>query len=540
MPVHITEDRLVGGLALAETLRHGRPIVEPGVLARADGGLVVCATAERMPIATASVVCATLDSGEIVVERDGLSVRSTARIALVLLDEGSDGESVPASLRDRVALDVDLDALPILSSGEVADLLNGPALEAESLRPAVMAARGRMVSTTIGGAALDALSEGCVELGIGSLRAPVLAAHVATLHAALEGRGTVEADDLSFAARLVLASRATRGAVETRQHEEGPPEPPSAPESENDSRDPDESPQEGAIPTDVVVEAASSAIGTGLLDGLRPTATRSSRSVGGRHGSERIATTGGRPAGVRPARGDAGERINVVETLRAAAPWQRMRGRDDARVRVHGCDLRVNRRIERTETTVIFCVDVSGSSATQRLAEAKGAIETILRDCYARRDQVAVVAFRRSEASLALPPTRSLVRARRCLAGIVGGGATPLAHGLDEGLAVALDARRRGRAPLLVVMTDGRANVGLDGRTGGEAGVRDAHRSARAIREQHIPTLLVDTSPRPRDVARMLAKELGATYVPLPHAGSERIPMALDSMRASRRGELRV
>jgi magnesium chelatase subunit D len=207
MPVHITEDRLVGGLALAETLRHGRPIVEPGVLARADGGLVVCATAERMPIATASVVCATLDSGEIVVERDGLSVRSTARIALVLLDEGSDGESVPASLRDRVALDVDLDALPILSSGEVADLLNGPALEAESLRPAVMAARGRMVSTTIGGAALDALSEGCVELGIGSLRAPVLAAHVATLHAALEGRGTVEADDLSFAARLGSTKR---------------------------------------------------------------------------------------------------------------------------------------------------------------------------------------------------------------------------------------------------------------------------------------------------------------------------------------------
>ena len=106
-------------------------------------------------------------------------------------------------------------------------------------------------------------------------------------------------------------------------------------------------------------------------------------------------------------------------------------------------------------------MDASGSSALHRLAEAKGAIELLLASCYVRRDRVALVAFRGQSAELLLPPTRSLVRAKRSLASLPGGGGTPLAAGIDVSLLLADAVQRRGGTPTIVLLTDGRANVCL-------------------------------------------------------------------------------
>jgi magnesium chelatase subunit D len=118
------------------------------------------------------------------------------------------------------------------------------------------------------------------------------------------------------------------------------------------------------------------------------------------------------------------------------------------RVLVRRDDFRVQRLRERRETTTVFVVDASGSAALHRLAEAKGAIELLLAECYVRRDRVALIAFRgrpgAAGAELLLPPTRSLVRAKRSLADLPGGGGTPLAHGLDAARALAEDVSRRG------------------------------------------------------------------------------------------------
>ena len=126
-------------------------------------------------------------------------------------------------------------------------------------------------------------------------------------------------------------------------------------------------------------------------------------------------------------------------------------------------DFRVARIKQRNEATAIFAVDASGSTAFQRLAEAKGAVETILAECYVRRDKVALVAFRGKKAELLLPPTRSLERAKRALAGLPGGGGTPLASGLDEAFALAVQVRRAGGNPIVILLTDGRGNVTRDG-----------------------------------------------------------------------------
>jgi magnesium chelatase subunit D len=210
-----------------------------------------------------------------------------------------------------------------------------------------------------------------------------------------------------------------------------------------------------------------------------------------------------------------------VETLRAAAPWQRLRRGDGAsparRVEIRRGDFRLVRFRQQTGTTTLFVVDASGSTALNRLAEAKGAVELLLAECYARRDQVALLAFRGRGAELLLPPTNSLVRAKRSLAALPGGGGTPLASGLDAALAAADAERRRGRAPTLVLLTDGRANVARDGTAGDRARAEDdALAAARLARAAGVTAVLVDTAPRPRPFARQLAAEMGARYLPLP------------------------
>jgi magnesium chelatase subunit D len=241
----------------------------------------------------------------------------------------------------------------------------------------------------------------------------------------------------------------------------------------------------------------------------------------------------GRPAGTRRGEPRGGARLNLIETLRAAAPWQTLR-REAApgprRIHVHADDMRVNRLQQRTATATLFVVDASGSSALHRLNEAKGAINLLLADCYVRRDQVGVISFRGSTAELLLPPTRSLVRARRSLAALPGGGGTPLAAALEAALRVSGQVLRAGATPIVVLLTDGRANVARNGDRGRERAEQDALLMARHLRAARVTSLVVDTSRRPAPQAQRLAAEMGATYRALPQAGSAELSAAVKAL----------
>jgi magnesium chelatase subunit D len=228
--------------------------------------------------------------------------------------------------------------------------------------------------------------------------------------------------------------------------------------------------------------------------------------------------THGRRIGARPGDPRQGARLDVVETLRAAAPWQRLRTRRAGRLAVRRDDFRIQRLLHRTGSTVIIAVDASGSSALQRLGEAKGAVELLLTESYVRRDRVALISFRGTKAELILPPTRSLARARRTLAGLPGGGGTPLAAAITEGerLARQVARERTGGSTLFVVLSDARANVGLDGAGGRPKAEADAEQAAKSLRLAGIPSVFIDTSPRPSPFAARLARTMGSTYVPLP------------------------
>jgi magnesium chelatase subunit D len=140
---------------------------------------------------------------------------------------------------------------------------------------------------------------------------------------------------------------------------------------------------------------------------------------------------------------------------------------------------------------------------------------------------VALIAFRGQGADLMLPPTRSLVRAKRSLAALPGGGGTPLAAGIDALLLLASAERRRGHTPVAVLLTDGRGNIARDGATGRAAGEADALTAARGFRLAGLSAVLIDTSPRPQPAAAQLAEAMGARYLALPHADARAVSAAV-------------
>ncbi len=498
IPVAVTDDRLLGGLDLAATLGAGRRVAEAGLLARADGGVVIVAMAERMEPGVASRMAAAMDTGCINAERDGVSRQDVSRFGVIALDEGID-EAPPATLTDRLAFQLAMD---------------GPAAEAVDA-DMVAAARARLIAVRPGAGDVEALVVGCAQLGIASLRAPLLALRAACASAALAGREIVAEEDLHLAARLVLAPRATMVPGD-------PEEPPPPPEGEREQQD--EKPT-GQL-ADTVLEAARAALPADLLAGLARGASLRARA-GGAAGGPRKNAQRGRTIGVTPGDPKGGARLHVLATLRAAAPWQKLRGASAGRIAVRRGDFRLRRFHQSTRTTTIFVVDASGSAAVHRLAEAKGAVELLLAECYVRRDRVALLSMRGSGAEILLPPTSSLARAKKSLAGMPGGGGTPLAAGFVAALALADGVKRGGQTPVAVFMTDGRPNIALNGAQGRAGAEADALTTARAWRAAGHAALLVDMSVRPHPFARSVADAAAATYLPLPNASSGTLQKAV-------------
>jgi magnesium chelatase subunit D len=514
LPAGAPMGRLVGGLDLSATLAAGRPVLEHGLLAQADGGVVTVAMAERLDTGAAMLICAALDSGCVRVARDGLSATDPARFAVIALDEGEDAdEHVDAALADRLAFQVELDGLRV---ADFEDLDGGND---------VRSANADSAAVRVDDAALEALCGATLALGIASSRAGTLAMKAARAAAALAGRAGVVEDDLVLAARLVLAPRATQVPTPPEAAEPEPPPPeqedPSAPEDP-----PPDAMQTGPL-EDRVLEAVAAALPPGLLaqHETRDAPSTPSRALG-RAGARRRSLQRGRRIGVRPGDPRHGARLDLVETLRAAAPWQRLRataGQAGGRIAVRTGDFRVARFEARRETTTFFVVDASGSAALHRLAEAKGAVELLLAESYARRDRVALIVFRGRAAEVVLPPTRALVRARRTLAGLPGGGGTPLAAGIELATREAITASRSGATPVVVFLTDGQANIARDGAPGRPQAEADALAAARVLRATGVNALMIDISPRGHAQSLAVASAMGARHVALPYADARHL-----------------
>ncbi len=533
VPAGVDRSRLTGGLDLGATLAAGRPVEQKGLLTDADGGLLILAMAERIDREIAAIVEAAQDTG--------MSAGAPALFGIVALDEGVDAEEAPPpSLCDRLGIVADLEGITVADLTAEADFEDAAAIRQ---------ARARLPAVAVADDAVAALVELGERFGIASLRAVSAALRVARASAALRGSTIVSEEDLTIAARLVLLPRATEvpAQPETAEPPPPPPEQAEAPPEEASSETPQDGPSEPETSEDEaghaeqqadrLVEAVRTSLPPDMLARLVDRAKGAARAGSRGAGSGGAARTRGRPAGLRARRPRNGERLALLATLRAAVPHQPFRRREAVAgapaIHVRLEDFRTVRRRIRRRSTTIFVVDASGSAALHRLGEAKGAVELMLAECYVRRDEVALVAFRGHGADVLLPPTRSLARAKRALGVLPGGGGTPLAAGLEEARRVAEQVRKKGNAARVVLLTDGQANVGKAGATGRAEAKSDALDAAAGFRVDGIAAVLIDTSPRPQQSAREIAAAMDARYMALPQADAARMVRALGSFETA-------
>ena len=496
----VDDATLYGGVDLSATLAQGHLVRAAGLLA--TPAALILTMAERCPAGLAARLARVLDD---------------PGFCLVALDEGAEpDEALAPALADRLALFLDLDGIAAADTFPL------------DLPPQVLdEARARLAQVQFAPKAVETLTRLAAAMGIASLRAPLLTLATARALAAWRDEAVVSDDTLRHAAELTLAHRGTL--PETAEPEPAPPPPPEP--DQPDAAEPQSRQTTDTPPDELLLDAIRAALPPDLLARLAVArATRAAKGSGG-SGDARKGNHRGRPLPPRPGTPGSGKRIDLVSTLRAAAPWQPLRRKtalnDKPGLHIRQSDLRLKRYVETSDRVLIFTVDASGSSALARLAEAKGAVELLLAQAYARRDHVALIAFRGQSAELLLPPTRSLVQTKRRLAGLPGGGGTPLAAGLQLALLTALQTRARGMTPTIALLTDGRGNVALDGSPNRAQAEADSHKLALGLRNSRVPTLVIDIATRPQAPLRDLAARLDAPYLPLPRADAQRLSAVL-------------
>lgn len=524
LPLGADDEALAGGLDVDATLRLGRRTLRPGLLTRAHDGVLALDGLNLLPEAAANTLLGTLEDGELRVEREGLSLRTPARFRMVAAWDPAEGPP-RAHLLDRIGL-----VVPMPSIGQAAarseivrrhfapDHANWRD-ELDLLRSLLDAARAALPEVRISAAQQRELSRAALALGVPGHRADVFAVMAARAAAALGLREDVEREDLELAMRLVLLPRATqRPAPPADAPPEDAPAQPS-PEEGASSETSDDTPRELE---DEVLQAVAVDL-PDVLDTLPFAASR--RAAAGSRGS--TVATRGRQVGHRPTESPRGQRIDVLATLRTAARWQRLRPRGRRAVEIRASDLRIRRYRSKAGALFLFAVDTSGSMALNRMREAKGAIHALLAQAYVNRDRVALMSFRGSDAELLLPPTGSVELLRRAVDQLPTGGGTPVAAALLGALQVAEQARRRGlQNVVLVLLTDGRANVGVRSpRSGVDAELREV---AAGIARAGLHCLVVDTQRNftSQGSAARLAQWLGGKYLYLPGAGGAAIAAA--------------
>jgi magnesium chelatase subunit D len=490
LPVGASTDRLAGTLDIEKALSEGRKAFEPGLLAAAHRGILYVDEVNLLSDYLVDLLLDVAAMGVNHVEREGVSVRHPSRFILVGTMNPEEGELRP-QLLDRFGVTVEVSGSPDpaqrvevvrrrLRYETAPEEFTREWSNADAkLAASVESARLRLPGVNLDEDILFRISTLCAELGVDGLRGDLVTAKAARTLAAWDARDEVVLDDVKRAAMLALSHRRRRGPFE---------QPGIDPEElENalseDRPDPPEGPDGGTIPpaTSEGDGEVSSSVRDPEPSEARTGAGERSHTASQPFDPVRLEAPGkgkGEPLGRRSrVSGETGhpvaDRENggrprdvaLAATVRAAAPHQRARGREGPGIEVRHHDLRQNVREGREGNLILFLVDASGSmAARKRMSAVKGAVLSLLNDAYQRRDKVALISFRGEEASILLPPTSSVALAAPRLEDLPTGGRTPLAAGIEKAAEVLKreELRDRGRRPLLVLLTDGRATAGPD------------------------------------------------------------------------------
>ena len=570
LPVGATEDRLVGSLDIEQAIKSGAKSFEPGLIAAAHRGILYIDEVNLLNDHLVDVLLDAAAMGRNYVEREGISVSHAAQFILVGTMNPEEGDLRP-QLLDRFGLAVEVEGA--LASEERREVVRRriefeaePHQFVQQWQEAEQAERERLLRSQellgqvrVGDEILELITDICYEYQVDGMRGDIVMYKTASTIAAYEGRTQVSVEDVREAAQMALLHRQRRQPFQQphlvteqldsmldefqnrTQNREPHDQDSSSTEDGGDDSDPPELDQaESDQPEPETESGPESQFDSGPGEQwfetgdpysvrsfqVQPPDRRARRSTG-RRATTVSDSSVGRYTSARIPLGRVGD-LALDATLRVAAPYQQSRraALEESTAPtpapaflIEPWDLREKVRETQTGTLILFLVDASGSMGAQRrMVAVKGAVLSLLLDAYQRRDRVALISFRGTRADLLLPPTGSVELAQLYLQDLPTGGRTPLGRGLYAALEVLETERLKDREslPLLVLLSDGRANVSMAGGNAGDA-AEETRAMAALVEEKKIQSVVIDTELDfiKLGLARQVAEAMGARYLKL-------------------------
>ncbi|WP_159475796.1 magnesium chelatase subunit D family protein [Dyadobacter sp. 3J3] len=552
LPLGATEDRVLGSLDLEGILSEKKKRLQPGLLANAHRGILYIDEANLLPDHLVDVLLDVAAMGVNTIQRDGLSESHPAKFTLIGTMNPEEGNLRPQFL-DRFGLMVDVEApRDVAERTEVVrrriHFENNPEAFAtqwasgqKELQDKVRAAQQLLPTVILPDGLLTLISQLCTELNVTSLRADIVMYKTAITLAALDKRTMVTADDVRQAAELALMHRQRKKPFEgnskgdnrldelmqqEKPEQKDQPQQQDQPQSEVEEKQEIESAlpeeknsnnqglpspkQEQIFGITPQKEASNFKVDLNPVSHQMPEGRRS-HAIHTNRGSELRAIPDQSPTD-----------ISMMATVQSAL----IRDQDDFQITRN--DLHQKVRKGKTGNLILFVVDASGSmAASSRMEAVKGSVLSLLTDAYQRRDMVGVISFRGVEAQLLLEPTYSVEQAEQAMQNLPTGGRTPLPHALQLAMQVINKLNPdKDLKPLLVILSDGKANVPLPG--GGDAWQQTLQLSGQLF-QSNIPALVLDTE---NDYLRFgraaeMAKAMGAECLSLEELSSENITVTI-------------
>lgn len=558
IPISITEDRLFGSIDAEEAIRSGHKKLLPGLIDEADKGIIYIDDVNLLRDDLLSAVLNIREAGGYRLERDGLSEqRDTAFTVLAVMNPESG--TLSSSSLDRFGLFAQAD--PSYDDETRLEIIrrvldfekDGIAFrakwqeETDALKKKIKDARAALSKVEVSAAMIQLAAVYTLKAHVAGHRADIYLIEAARAEAALEGRKYVLPKDLEKAAEFVLPHRMRKAEEQQAQPSEEMPQ--EQPEEDNkpQQEEAQQTPQDNefshppeAQPPQINTEDADDSSHEQNQDNaqmsnprgqsreriddadlhvnlppmwIEPSKDRKPKKGSGKRSLTMTDLMQGRYVRAEIPKAKTSD-IAFDATLRAAAPYQKARPSNGCAVVIRKDDLRSKVREKRTGNIFLFVVDASGSmGARERMKTVKGVIFKILLDAYQKRDRVGMVAFRKNQAEVLLPVTRSVDFAQKKLATMPTGGKTPLAKGLlkAEDVLDMLYRQDANQDPVMILITDGRATSSLNK---GTNPVTDALEEAKRIGRRNIPVAVIDTESGfiKLGLAKKLAKAMGASY----------------------------
>ena len=546
LPLSVTEDRLIGSVDLEQTMKTGKAVYLPGILAEADGQILYVDEVNLLQYHLTDIVLTAHGSKENRVEREGISAVSDCRFLLVGTMNPEEGqlrqhfldqfglcvvigaENKPeqrlAIVKARMAFEDDPKAFARSFAPFEQELRKKIEVAAELL-PAITATEANrlyMVSK-------------CLEAEVQGHRADLTLEETARAVAAWNGHNEITKEDIDEAAPYVLLHR--------RRNTQQPPEEEPQEQDSREQNDPSDAPPPDRRDSDGPPPQSppqgrgrdqNFAMGKSFkVSDFGHSASRQTHKGFGKRTTAKSAGKMGRY--VYSVQQNLTGDLALDATIRAAAPYQVSRNKNGLAIAIREADIREKVRQRKYANLIVFVVDASGSmGASKRMTETKGAILSLLKDAYVKRDKVCLIAFRGNEAQVLLPPTRSVDRGVRLLETMAVGGRTPLNHGIAKGLQVIQSELKKnpGVLPYMVMITDGKGNVSIDKNLKPKQELLEISEKLRAF--PYINTMVLDierSGAMSFGIAREMALRMGASYQKIETLNAGAIIQAIERVR---------